>query len=215
MDIKNLIYKNPALSGDYPDFNIEDAADHPINTFYEWFEHAVEREVSEPSAFVFSTVDASGHPSARIVNLRDMDREGFIIGSNSESRKGLDMENNKDVAMTFYWREVGRQIRIAGKVEIASEEENRSDFIKRNKTSKALSIIAKQSEKLDSMDELDREMESALTLVEKDKEAYETWTLYKVIPESIEFFQARKDLAHVRLKYEKVNGDWHQSLLWP
>lgn len=215
MDIKNLIYKNPALSGDYPDFNIEDAADHPINTFYEWFEHAVDREVSEPSAFVFSTVDASGHPSARIVNLRDMDREGFIIGSNSESRKGLDMENNKDVAMTFYWREVGRQIRIAGKVEIASEEENRRDFIKRNKTSKALSIIARQSEKLDSMDELDREMESALTLVEKDKEAYETWTLYKVIPESIEFFQARKDLAHVRLKYEKVNGDWHQSLLWP
>lgn len=215
MDIKNLIYKNPALSGDYPDFNIEDAADHPINTFYEWFEHAVEREVSEPSAFVFSTVDASGHPSARIVNLRDMDREGFIIGSNSESRKGLDMENNKNISMTFYWREVGRQIRIAGKVEIASEEENRSDFIKRNKTSKALSIIARQSEKLDSMDELDREMESALTLVEKDKEAYETWTLYKVIPESIEFFQARKDLAHVRLKYEKVNGDWHQSLLWP
>lgn len=215
MDIKNLIYKNPALSGDYPDFNIEDAADHPINTFYEWFEHAVEREVSEPSAFVFSTVDASGHPSARIVNLRDMDREGFIIGSNSESRKGLDMENNKNISMTFYWREVGRQIRIAGKVEIASEEENRRDFIKRNKTSKALSIIARQSEKLDSMDELDREMESALTLVEKDKEAYETWTLYKVIPESIEFFQARKDLAHVRLKYEKVNGDWHQSLLWP
>ena len=215
MDIKNLIYKNPALSGDYPDFNIEDAADHPINTFYEWFEHAVEREVSEPSAFVFSTVDASGHPSARIVNLRDMDREGFIIGSNSESRKGLDMENNKNISMTFYWREVGRQIRIAGKVEIASEEENRRDFIKRNKTSKALSIIARQSEKLDSMDELDREMESALTLVEKDKEAYETWTLYKVIPESIEFFQARKDLAHVRLKHEKVNGDWHQSLLWP
>lgn len=215
MDIKNLIYKNPALSGDYPDFNIEDAADHPINTFYEWFEHAVEREVSEPSAFVFSTVDASGHPSARIVNLRDMDGEGFIIGSNSESRKGLDMENNKNISMTFYWREVGRQIRIAGKVEIASEEENRRDFIKRNKTSKALSIIARQSEKLDSMDELDREMESALTLVEKDKEAYETWTLYKVIPESIEFFQARKDLAHVRLKYEKVNGDWHQSLLWP
>ncbi len=215
MDIKNLIYKNPALSGDYPDFNIEDAADHPINTFYEWFEHAVDREVSEPSAFVFSTVDASGHPSARIVNLRDMDGEGFIIGSNSESRKGLDMENNKNISMTFYWREVGRQIRIAGKVEIASEEENRSDFIKRNKTSKALSIIAKQSEKLDSMDELDREMESALTLVENDKEAYKTWTLYKVIPESIEFFQARKDLAHVRLKYEKVNGDWHQSLLWP
>lgn len=149
------------------------------------------------------------------MNLRDMDREGFIIGSNSESRKGLDMENNKNISMTFYWREVGRQIRIAGKVEIASEEENRRDFIKRNKTSKALSIIARQSEKLDSMDELDREMESALTLVEKDKEAYETWTLYKVIPESIEFFQARKDLAHVRLKYEKVNGDWHQSLLWP
>lgn len=215
MNIKKLIYKNPALSGDYPEFNIEDAPDHPVDIFYEWFEHAVDRKVSEPAAFVFSTVDASGHPSARIVNLRDMDGEGFIIGSNSESRKGLDMENNKNVSMTFYWREVGRQIRITGQVEIVSEEENRRDFIKRNKTSKALSIIAKQSSKLDSMNELDREMESAAKLVENDEEAYKTWTLYKVNPENMEFFQARKDLAHIRLNYEKVNGEWQKYLLWP
>lgn len=215
MDIKQLIYKNPALSGDYPEFNIEDAPDHPIDVFYEWFEHAVDREVSEPSAFVFSTVDASGHPSARIVNLRDMDGEGFIIGSNSESRKGLDMETNKNVAMTFYWREVGRQIRITGEVKIASEEESRADFIKRNKTSKALSIIAKQSDRLDAMDELDRELENAMELVENDKEAYKTWRLYRVIPAEIEFFQARKDLAHVRLKYERMDEDWHKFLLWP
>ena len=215
MDIKKLIYKNPALSGDYPDFKIEDAPDHPIDTFYEWFEHAVDAEVLEPSAFVFSTVDADENPSARIVNLRDMDEGGFIIGSNSESRKGLDMENNNNVAMTFYWREVGRQIMITGRVEVASEEENRADFLKRNKTSKALSIIGKQSDRLDSMDELDREMQSATELVENDQEAYKTWTLYKVIPSEIEFFQARKDLAHVRLKYERTDEDWNKSLLWP
>ena len=215
MDIKKLIYKNPALSGEYPEFKIEAAPDNPLDTFYEWFDHAVEAEVLEPSAFVFSTADAQGSPGARIVNLRDMDDEGFIIGSNSESRKGLDMENNKNVAMTFYWREVGRQIRISGRVEIAEDEENRADFIKRNKTSKALSIIARQSEELGSMDELDREMQRAMEWVENDKEAYKTWTLYKVKPEKMEFFQARKDLAHIRLEYEKVHGIWHKHLLWP
>lgn len=215
MDIKKLIYKNPALSGDYPDFEIEAAPDHPMDTFYEWFRDAVDRQVSEPSAFVFSTVDAGGAPSARIVNLRDMDAEGFIIGSNSESRKGLDMEDNKNVAMTFYWREAGRQIRITGQVEVAEDEDNRADFLRRNNTSKALSIIAKQSAELDSMDELDEEMQNALELVENDKEAYKTWTLYKVIPEKMEFFQARKNLAHIRLEYKKDHADWRRSLLWP
>ena len=112
MDIKKLIYKNAALSGDYPEFKIEEAPDNPLETFYEWFGQAVDAEVLEPSAFVFSTADSEGAPSARIVNLRDMDADGFIIGSNSESRKGRDLADNKNAAMTFYWREVGRQIRI-------------------------------------------------------------------------------------------------------
>lgn len=215
MDIKKLIYKNPALSGDYPAFKIEDAPDNPLVTFYEWFGHAVDAGVSEPSAFVLSTADAEGVPSARIVNLRDMDSEGFIIGSNSESRKGRDLENNKNGAMTFYWREVGRQIRIAGRVDIANEDENREDFIRRNDTSKALSIIAKQSEVLGSMDELDRDMQRAMERVENDKEAYETWTLYKVRPEKVEFFQARTDLAHIRLEYERIKDGWRKHLLWP
>ncbi|WP_462421847.1 pyridoxine/pyridoxamine 5'-phosphate oxidase [Salinicoccus sp. Marseille-QA3877] len=215
MDIKKLIYKNPPLSGDYPEFKIEDAPGNPLDTFYEWFDQAVDAEVLEPSAFIFSTADAQGSPSARIVNLRDMDKEGFIIGSNSESRKGLDMENNKNVAMTFYWREVGRQIRVTGSVVIADEEENRADFINRNNTSKALSIIAKQSAELESLDELDREMQHAMELVENEKEAYKTWTIYKVKPEKMEFFQARKDLAHTRLEYEKIRGRWHKHLLWP
>lgn len=215
MDIKKLIYKNPALSGDYPEFKIEDAPDSPLETFYDWFGHAVDAEVLEPSAFVFSTADAEGVPSARIVNLRDMDAEGFIIGSNSESLKGQNLEHNKNAAMTFYWGEVGRQIRIAGRVEIAEDEENREDFIRRNDTSKALSIIARQSEMLGSMDELDREMRRAVELVKTDKEAYKTWTLYKVIPEKMEFFQARNDLAHIRLEYEKSHGQWSKHLLWP
>ncbi len=215
MDIKKLIYKSLALSGEYPDFNTEEAPDDPFETFYEWFGHAVASDVLEPSAFVFSTANAQGAPSARIVNLRDMTPESFIIGSNSESRKGQDMENNAHVAMTFYWRELGRQIRITGRVEAASEEENRTDFLRRNPVSKALSLTAKQSSALRGMEELDREMQEALDLVEADPEAFRTWTLYRVIPSEMEFFQARKDLAHIRLRYEKTDEGWEKGLLWP
>lgn len=215
MDIKKLIYKNPALSGEYPDFEPEAAPDNPFETFYEWFEHAVETEVLEPSAFVFSTVNAEGTPSARIVNLRDMDKDGFIIGSNAESRKGQDMEGNSNVAMTFYWREAGRQIRITGHAEAASEEVNRNDFLRRNPASRALSLTAKQSAELGSMEELEQEMRGAAKLVEENPEAFKTWTLYKVIPSEMEFFQSRKDLVHTRLKYERVDDGWKKMLLWP
>lgn len=215
MNIKKLIYKSPALSGDYPDFDTTEAPEDPFETFYEWFEHAVEAGVLEPSAFVFSTADTEGEPSARIVNLRDMTPECFIIGSNSESRKGRDMEGNASVAMTFYWRETGRQIRITGRGEAASEEENRNDFLHRNPVSKALSLTAKQSEALGSMQELEEGMREAERLVEEHPDAFKTWTLYKIVPSQMEFFQARKDLAHVRLKYEKMGDGWRKHLLWP
>ncbi|MCD2137698.1 pyridoxine/pyridoxamine 5'-phosphate oxidase [Salinicoccus halitifaciens] len=215
MDIKKLIYKSPALAGDYPDFKVETAPDDPFETFYEWFGHAVEAGVLEPSVFMFSTVDEEGAPSSRIVNLRDMEDDGFIIGSNAESRKGQDMESNKSVAMTFYWREVGRQIRITGHAEAAPEEVNRNDFIRRHPASKALSLTAKQSFELGSMEELEREMREAARLVEENPEAFKTWTLYKVVPSEMEFFQARKDLVHTRLKYVRVDDGWEKLLLWP
>src|SRR5699024_6631857 len=184
-------------------------------TFYEWFGQAVDAEVLEPSAFVFSTADSEGAPSARIVNLRDMDADGFIIGSNSESRKGRDLADNKNAAMTFYWREVGRQIRITGSVEIAEEEENREDFMRRNDTSKALSIIARQSEMLGSRDESEQKMQHLVELVETDKEAYEIWKLDKEIPETMAFSKAHKDLGHTRLDYKTRRDGWHRRLLWP
>ncbi|CAM4364229.1 pyridoxine/pyridoxamine 5'-phosphate oxidase [Lacicoccus alkaliphilus] len=215
MNIKALIYQSPALSGDYPDFDTTKAPEDPFKTFYEWFEHAVKAGVLEPSAFVFSTADTEGEPSARIVNLRDMTPECFIIGSNSESRKGRDLEGDASVAMTFYWRETGRQIRITGRAEAASEEENRKDFLHRHPGSRALSLTAKQSESLGSMEELKEGIQEAEKMVEENPDAFKTWTLYKVIPSHMEFFQARKDLAHVRLKYEKVDGVWQKHLLWP
>src|SRR5699024_1688296 len=98
MDIKKLIYQNAALSVDYHEFKIEETPDNQLKTFYKWFGQAVDAEVLQPSAFVFSTSDSEGAPSARIVNLRDMHADGFIIGSNSESRKGRDLAYNKNAA---------------------------------------------------------------------------------------------------------------------
>ncbi len=214
-DIKDLIYKTAALSGEYPDFDVAHVPDNPLDTFYEWFRNAVDSNVLEASVFVLSTVNDMGVPSARVVNLRDMTEDAFVIGSNSESQKGMDMSDNPNVTMTFYWPEVGRQIRVVGVAEAASLGENQADFVRRHPHSKALSIIAKQSMALCDVGELDREMADASRLVESDNEIYKTWTLYKIRPSEIEFFQARKDLAHIRLKYKMVDGDWSHGLLYP
>lgn len=215
MNIKKLIHQIPALSGHYPDFDTQDAPNNPIELFYTWFEHAVASKVMEPSTFVLSTVDSHGVPSSRIVNLRDMSAGGFIVGSNAESRKGEEMSSNPNVAMTFYWPELGRQVRIVGTATPASDATNKQDFIHRHPHSRALSIIAKQSSKLSDMDALNQEMEHAKRAIEQDKNLHKTWTLYTITPTEMEFFQARKDLAHIRLKYEKVEDSWDHGLLWP
>ena len=63
-----------------------------------------------------ATVDPAGRPSTRTVLLKGVDERGFIFFTNYDSRKGRELVENPNAALTFFWSELERQVCVAGSV---------------------------------------------------------------------------------------------------
>ena len=51
----------------------------PTALFRIWFQEAIEAGLQEPSAMSLATLDADGHPDARMVLLKGVDERGFVF----------------------------------------------------------------------------------------------------------------------------------------
>ena len=88
----------------------------PVVLFREWFEEAHAAGIEVPEAMTLATADAEGRPSARMVLLKSADEDGFTFFTGYESRKGRELAENPRAALVFYWRPLGRQVRVEGTV---------------------------------------------------------------------------------------------------
>src|SRR5436190_20739481 len=102
--------------------------DDPIGRFQEWFREAEDAGVAVPETMTLATADSDGAPSARMVLLKGADEEGFVFYSGYVSRKAGELERNPRAALVFYWRPLGKQVRVEGHVERVSEAESAAYF---------------------------------------------------------------------------------------
>ena len=82
-----------------------------------------------------STKNAQGFPTSRIVDLKEINQEGFIFCTNMDSAKGIDIERDHKVGLTFWWDEVGRQIRVLGVANRIKDE--KADYYWASRTQEA------------------------------------------------------------------------------
>jgi pyridoxamine-phosphate oxidase len=99
----------------------------PLAQFKRWFQET-QGTVLEPEAMTLSTATKFGVPSSRMVLLKEVDDRGFVFFTNYESRKSGELGDNPVAALTFYWRELHRQVRVIGQVEKVAEEESAAYF---------------------------------------------------------------------------------------
>src|SRR4029450_10088299 len=85
-------------------------------TFHEWFGEARAAGVEFPEVMTLATADAEGRPSARMLLLKSADERGFTFFTGYESRKGRELAENPRAALVFYWRPIGRPVRVEGPV---------------------------------------------------------------------------------------------------
>jgi pyridoxamine 5'-phosphate oxidase len=190
----------------------------PMVQFSRWFADAQAADVPEPNAMTLATATADGAPSARIVLLKGFDERGFVFFSDYRSRKGAELEANPRAALAFYWGEVERQVRVTGGVSLTSREESERYFRTRPLGSRLGAWASHQSRVIPGRAALEnyvREIERRFA--DDNVPLPSHWGGYRVVPDSIEFWQGRENRLHDRIRYvrESGGGGWRIERLSP
>nr|BFD84232.1 pyridoxal 5'-phosphate synthase [Streptomyces sp. Xyl84] len=219
--LRSLRVWDPEVT-ELPAFDPEEAPAAPLPLFTRWFAQAVAAGEREPHTMSLATADEAGDPDVRIVMLHGADAEGWAFATHADSRKGRHLSGRPYAALVFYWPVLGRQVRVRGPVTTAPHEQARSDLHVRSAGALAAALTGAQSRVLDSLGELSRASQAAWARAGREPDAdVPSWTLYRLRPDEVEFFQGDARRRHVRLRYRRAERErtgpegWVRELLWP
>ena len=195
---------------------MEALSQDPLEQFEHWFAEAKRAGVEVPEAMTLATADGQGVPSARMVLLKGAGEDGFVFYTGYGSRKSEELEQNPRAALVFYWRRLGRQVRVEGSVKRVPEAESAAYFATRPRGSQLAAWASRQSRPLGSRDELDRRYAE----LEREYEGRDVplpphWGGYRLRPEAIEFWEHRENRLHDRFRYTRAREGWKVERLSP
>jgi pyridoxamine 5'-phosphate oxidase len=190
----------------------------PLVQFGQWFDISTEAGIHEPEAMIVSTVDDQGMPSSRHVLLKGIDH-GFVFFTNYESQKGRELVASPKAAICFPWNILSRQIRIVGAVEKVSAAESDEYFATRPRGSRVGAWASKQSEVIDGRHILEERLtETEARFGDGEIPRPPHWGGFRVLPQQIEFWQARPMRLHDRFRYTvdpSIDSGWRIERLSP
>ncbi len=189
----------------------------PIEHFKQWLNEELNlSKVRLPSACCLSTIGTDGFPNARFVSLKDVLENGFIVTGSLKSRKGIEINATKKVALTFWWTETERQVRLQGNAKEISEQLADKYFLERNRDSQIVSIVSEQGMEIDNLEILTEEYENLdAKFLNQTFKRPENWGGYLIEPIRIEFLEFKPTRFHDRKLYELINGKWSTKQIQP
>jgi len=189
---------------------------NPIIQFNDWFKEAVNSEITVVNAMTLSTVSKEGRPTARIVLLKGVEKNGFVFFTNYLSQKGNQLATNPYASLTFFWKELERQVRIEGKVEKISKEDSETYFKSRPWKSRVGAWVSDQSSPIQSRFKLMQKFALKVTqLIGQEVPLPDFWGGYILIPDRVEFWQGRPSRLHDRINYRLIDNVWKIDRLSP
>lgn len=190
----------------------------PFALFEEWMGAAREKEINDPNAMALSTANADGFPDVRMVLLKDVDSDGFVFYTNTESAKGAQLDQNARAALCFHWKSLRRQVRVRGLVSRVSDEEADAYFKSRARDSRIGAWASSQSRPLESRFALEKAVAgyaAKFNVGEIPRPPH--WTGYRIAPLHLEFWRDRAFRLHDRLVFdrEETSARWTTTRLYP
>jgi pyridoxamine 5'-phosphate oxidase len=194
------------------------AAEEPLSLFRRWMAEAESAEPNDPEAMAVATVDADGLPNVRMILLKGADERGFVFYSNCESAKGLELAANPKAALLFYWKSLGRQVRLRGLIEPASAAEADAYFATRHRESRIGACASAQSRPLARRAVLEQAVERLTSEFGEGpvpRPAY--WCGYRLVPLEIEFWKSGVFRLHDRIVFRRAfpQAPWTKTRLYP
>ena len=168
------------------------------------------------NAMTLATVDKNGRPSSRTVLLKSLDERGFIFFTNYDSRKGRELAENPNAALTFFWSEQERQVCVAGAVSKLPVPEAEAYFKSRPRGSQIGAWASQQSEAVPDRATLETKWAGLEKKFPGEVPLPPNWGGYILRPERIEFWQGRPSRLHDRFSYSRqADGSWNIERLSP
>ncbi|MDT7573327.1 MAG: pyridoxamine 5-phosphate oxidase [Actinomycetota bacterium] len=180
-----------------------------------WFADALAADLHEPNAVVLATSTPEGRPSARTVLLKAFDERGLTVFTNYTSRKGRELTANPYASLVVPWVDLQRQVIAGGPVERVSAEESAAYFRSRPRGAQLSAWASRQSTVIPSREAL---VQTRTELEERfgdDIPAPDFWGGFRLVPETVEFWQGRPDRLHDRLRYRRDSASWVLERLSP
>lgn len=197
-------------------FEKVEAFKNPIELAKQWLEYAkVDSKMQYPNAMTLATVNPQGHPSLRVVLLKEIRKEGFVFYTNYNSRKGRDIENNTNVAADFYWDVPFRQIKIKGTVSKTSREDSINYWNSRPRESQISQYISIQSQSAPNKIQLNELYDK--TQIQFDKKEIPCplhWGGYILIPTEVIFWIGKSNRFHDVFQFLKNSKTDNSSNYW-
>jgi pyridoxamine 5'-phosphate oxidase len=207
------------LRVEYGDAPLEraDLPTAPLVLLRRWLDAATAAGISEPNGMALATVDADGQPQCRIVLLKGLDERGLTFFTNRTSDKGCQLARRPRAAATFWWQlPRNRQVRCAGRIELASDEVSDAYFHSRPRRAQLCSAASPQSQVVADRDQLERIVAALAERVgDGPVPRPPHWGGYVLVPDTIEFWQGRDGRLHDRFRYRAADSGWQIERLGP
>ena len=190
-----------------------------LSAWKAFYEPEKSLEKVDPNAISISSVDSDGMPNNRIVLLKDVNEDGFIFYTNYQSQKGKELFANGKGAITWWSRAQHKSVRVQGLVSKVDDKTSDDYFASRSREAQISASISKQSEVLESREQLIKEWND----FEKEHEGKrinrpEHWGGICLNPNRVEFWESvdnYSDRLHERIVFRLDGSNWLKERLYP
>lgn len=183
-------------------FNREDLHATPLEQLRAWMQKAIDSKVFEPNAGVLATATPEGSPSSRVVLMKEIREKSVVFYTSHKSRKACELHLNPRASFTIWWKELERQVTLAGHVQTLTQSASELYWQTRPRGSQLGAWASQQSAVIPSRQVLEERLKEMRERFEgRDIPLPSFWGGYELIVERAEFWQGRRDRLHDRFQY--------------